>query len=415
MRFFHFENAFIDQLAGIERKKYVQEIKVIKYLYVNGPRSTADLCKVLKISVPNMIAILGDLGEKNLIEKRGRGVSIGGRKPDLYGITQNCFFVMGVEIGIYTTRMAIFNSANERLTPVKEYTITLNNETVALELLVQSIQQFISESDIDATRLIGIGVSMPGLIDSVKGVNHTYLNFGKKTVVSLLEEKLKRPVFIENDAKAMALAEFRLGLAKTKRDVLVLFLDWGLGLGMILDGKLYKGTSGFAGEFSHIPMVEDGILCRCGKLGCIETVASGTSIVRMAEEGIKAGKSSMLLHADSGKVEKLDVAHVVNAALGGDQYAINVLAVAGKNLGKGISVLIQLFNPELIVLCGKMSEAGEYLTMPVRQAIQTHAMKQVSEHTKIEVSKLGADIGILGALAVVMENIFENYIKHTGR
>lgn len=415
MRFFYFENAFIDQLAGMEKKKYAQEIKVIKYLYVNGPQSTADLCKMLKISAPNMITILGELVEKNLIEKRGRGVSIGGRKPDLYGITQNCFYVIGVEVGNYTTRMAIFNSVNEKLSPVREFSIVLANDPSSLERFVESVQQFIAESGIDTARLIGVGISMPGLIDSVKGVNHTYWNFSKKSLVAILEDKLKRPVFIENDAKAMALAEFRLGKAKGKKDVLVLLLDWGVGLGMILDGKLYKGTSGFAGEFSHMPMVEDGILCRCGKLGCLETVASGIAIVRMAEEGIRAGKTSMLMNVDQTKPLKLDLAQVVDAALVGDQYAIGILAEIGKNLGKGISSLIQLLNPELIVLCGKISEADQYLTTPVQQAIQTHAMKQLSERTQIGISSLGPEIGILGSLAVVMENIFENYIKHYGR
>ncbi|MFA6336106.1 MAG: ROK family protein, partial [Bacteroidales bacterium] len=229
------------------------------------------------------------------------------------------------------------------------------------------------------------------------------------------EEKLHIPVFIENDAKAIALAEFRLGTARSKKDVLVLYLDWGIGLGIIINGKLYRGVSGFAGEFSHIPMVEDGVLCRCGKLGCLETIASGTTLVRMAEEGIASGKSSMLLNRQKQKNSKIEVKHVVDAALSGDQYSISIIADIGKNLGKGIAILIQLFNPELIVLCGKLSEAGQYLVTPVQQAIQTHTMNQLSKQTKVVLSKMGSEIGIMGALAVVMENVFEASIKRSGQ
>jgi len=415
MEQFQFKNAFIDQLAGVEQKRYVHELKIIKYLYISGLHSSADICRHLKISVPNAFSMLNDLVEKNLIEKKGRGDSIGGRKPDLYGIKDDCFYVMAVEVGVYTTRMAIFNSVNENLTGVKEFSINLNNKSETLDMLIAVIQQFIKMSGINSLRLTGIGISMPGLVDSIQGINYSYLNIGDQSLVSLLEERLQKPVFIENDANAIALAEYRLGIAQSKKEVLVLYLDLGIGLGMILNGKLYRGFAGFAGEFSHIQMVDDGQLCCCGKLGCLETIASGAALVQMAEEGIALGKSSIVLNQPSVKNSRLGVRKVVDAALSGDQYAIGIIAEAGTNIGKAISILIQVLNPEQIVLCGVMSEAGRYLTMPIQQAIQTHSMNQLSKHTKVELSKMGDEIGIKGALAVVMENVFEAVIKRAGR
>jgi len=415
MKVFQLENTFFEQLAGVERKKYIYELRIVKYLYVNGPRSSSEIGKHLKISAPNVFSMLSDLIEKELIEKSGRGDSIGGRKPDLYALRQNSFYVMAIEMDIYTTRIAIYNSVNENLTGVKEFPITLNNEPETLDRLISVIQQFIKQSDIKAERLTGIGISMPGLVDSIGGINYTYLKFGDIPLVTLLEEKLQAPVFIENDAKAIALAEYRLGLAKSKKEVLVLYLDWGIGLGMILNGKLYRGISGFAGEFSHIQMVDEGLLCRCGKLGCLETVASGTAVVRMAEEGLAQGKSSILLSRQTTGNKKIDLKQVIDAAQSGDQYAISLFSEAGRYLGQGISILIQLLNPELIILSGKMSEAGQYLITPIQQAIQTHTMNQLSVKTKIELSKMGQEIGIKGALGVIMENIFETIIRHTGR
>ncbi|MFA9371584.1 MAG: ROK family protein [Labilibaculum antarcticum] len=411
---FQFETEFVNQLARVEKKRYVQQIKIVKTLYIDGPQSTSSLCKRLKISAPNMMTILGEMLGKRIVEKKGQGKSIGGRKPDLYGVTSESFYVVGVEMGIYKTKITLFNATNEQLTEVEEYPILLNNELDTINVIVEVINSFIERSGIDRKEVLGIGMSMPGLVDSVNGINHTYLNYDNKPVADLLEEKIGRPVFIENDAKAMALAEFRLGCAKDKKDVLVLYLDWGIGLGMILDGKLYRGTSGFAGEFSHIPMVENGRLCRCGRLGCVETVASGIRVLQMAEEGVKAGKSSIVLEDNDLKHRYLGLKNVIKAALEGDQYAIGILDETGKNLGKGISTLIQLFNPELIVLCGKLAESGDLIVTPIQQGINTHAMKQISERANIVVTDFGTDIGMFGALAVIMENIFDNYIENYG-
>jgi N-acetylglucosamine repressor len=223
----------------------------------------------------------------------------------------------------------------------------------------------------------------------------------------LLESKLERPVYIENDAKARALAEYRFGLAYGKKDVLVLFLDWGIGLGMILDGKIYRGTTGFAGEFSHINMIENGQLCNCGKQGCLETVASGTALVKLAMKGLRARKSSILDNIASQELNKIEPSIIVEAAHRGDQYAINILGEVGYNLGKGISILIQLFNPELIVLSGKMAEANHFLTTPIQQALNEYCMPQLLSKTSIKVSELGERAGILASVAIVMEHIFE--------
>ncbi len=415
MNKFHFETEFVNQLAGVEKKRYVQQIRIAKVLYTEGPQTTSKLCKRLKISAPNMMTILGEMVDKKVVEKKGQGESIGGRKPDLYGVTSDSFYVMGIEMGIYKTRIAIYDAENKQVTDVEDYSIELNNDPETLGLIADTINSFISRSGVDRKKLLGIGISMPGLIDSVNGINYTHLNCNEGAFANLLEEKIGRPVFIENDANAMALAEFRLGCAKEKKNILVMYLDWGIGLGMVLDGKLYRGASGFAGEFSHIPMVENGLLCQCGKLGCMETVSSGTTILQMAKKGVKEGKTSIVLEGDRSNSNYLVLKNVIKAALNGDQYAINILDETGKNLGKGISILIQLLNPELIVLCGKLAESGELITTPIQQGINTYAMKQIRERTNVVVSNFGSEIGMFGALAVVMENIFDNYIASYGK
>lgn len=409
MKSYLLENLLIDKLTGLEPKKLDLAIKTLKSCYYSHGSSVSDVCKALKVSAPNGVALLSELIDRNIIEKNGVGKSKGGRKPELYGICNDAFHVLSIDMDIYQTRINVFNAASEACSETRAYEIELNNTKETLELLIASIESFIKEANVDRKLLVGIGVSMPGLVDARKGINRTYLRFSDKSLKDILEDRIKLPVFIENDAKAIALSVWRDGVAKGKKDVLVLFLDWGIGLGMILDGKLYRGASGFAGEFSHIPIVENGDLCICGKLGCLQTLGAGTALVKMAKVGLKEGKSSLLAKEELGN---LSLHLIVDAALRGDQFAINLFAEIGKNLGKGISILIQLFNPEQIVIGGKMAEVGQYLTMPILQAINTYSMSQISDRVTIELSRFGKDIGLHGALAVVMSEVFDYMQKH---
>ena len=407
MESYLFNSYLLATLSGLEKKKYLLSVRILKYLYFKGPNPVADICSHLKISTPNGNAILATLMDKNLIEKKGYGLSKGGRKPELYGLRDDAFYVVSVDMNIHQTQISIFNSVNEKVSDVRTFPLEMDNEISTLELLVEEIQQFLESSGVDSQKIIGIGLSMPGLVDSKEGFNYSYFNYGDRSVTSILQEQLNLPVFIENDAKAVALAVWRFGIAKNQKDVMVLFLDWGIGLGLILNGKLYRGSNGFAGEFSHIPMVENGASCICGKNGCLQTIAAGATLVHKAREGIMEGKSSLMSHYASGNIDEVDLRTVVDAALEGDQFAINLLSEVGEHLGKGISILIQLFNPGMIVLGGKMAEADHYLTIPIQQSINKYAMHKISEGLSIKNSELGKEIGLKGALAVVMEDVFD--------
>jgi predicted NBD/HSP70 family sugar kinase len=183
-------------------------------------------------------------------------------------------------------------------------------------------------------------------------------------------------------------------------------------MGMILNGNLYHGNSGFAGEFGHIRIVEDGLLCHCGKRGCLETVASGQTLERMAREEIADGKVSNLLSMVDGNLEKITAKLVIQAALQGDQFSIDLLSVIGEDLGKGLSILIHLFNPEAIIIGGEMAKADHYIIDPVKQALNKYTIADIKNDTVILASKLREKAAVLGATALVMENIFKD-VKNT--
>ncbi|RZL10781.1 MAG: ROK family transcriptional regulator [Hymenobacter sp.] len=406
------EETHLARLNNIERRKHIQKLKIVKHLYVKGAKTNADICSRFNISSPTSIAMLNELVAEGLVEKQGRGKSLGGRKPELYGLCDGSLFVLSVHMEQFKTRIAIFDNNNQIISGVHTFAIELTPDLGALPQLHKHAQELIRASGIELKKLVGVGISMPGLVDSKEGNNHTYLlTPGEESLQQLLEEQFGKPVFLQNDAKSAALAEYRFGLAHGLRDVLVLSMDWGIGMGVILDGKLRSGASGFAGEFGHIPLVDGGALCHCGKRGCLETEASGSGIVRIAKAGIQAGQHTMLSQLPAQQVANLQPEHVYEAAHHGDQFAINILAEVGTNLGKGIAILTQLFNPELIILGGEIAQAKQFILPAIQQAINTYCMAQLREQTSLVVSELGTNAVILGSVATVMENIFESYLE----
>lgn len=403
------EKEHFSGLNHIEKKKHLQKLKIIKELYVQGAKSIIDICNNFNISSPTSRELLSELMAEGLVEKRGQGRSGGGRKPDLYGLQDNALFILAIDMGKFRTEMAIFDSNNRNIMGIQSHAIKISKDTSAVELLFEHANHLIISSGIDTKKLMGVGISMPGLVSSTEGNNYSYLDTSIESLSlqHLLEKKFNKPVYIENDVKSATLAEYRFGLAQGKKDVLMITMDWGVGLGIIMDGQLKRGTFGFAGEFGHIPMVDEGILCYCGKRGCLETVASGIALAKMVKEGIRSGEHSILNELSEHEIEKIEPHIIVDAANTGDQYAINILSEIGINLGKGIAILIQLFNPELIILGGKVAEAKQYITTPIQQSVNKYCMTQLREKTKITISNLGPNAGILGSLAIVMENIFE--------
>ncbi|WP_194774879.1 ROK family transcriptional regulator [Pararhodonellum marinum] len=403
----------LDKKEGVvEIKNYLNKIKIIKNLYTNGSNTAGEICNQVGISLPTVNSLLTDLIQSGEVIKQGRAESQGGRKPDLYRLAKNAFYVLSLDISKFKVRIAIYDSDNKAVTEIENHKLVLNNEKETYEKLVMLMENHMLNSGLENEKIIAIGISMPGLIDAMSGVNYTYLNFGKKSLRESLETKFQKKIFIENDARAMTLAEFKFGQNKPFNNVLGIFIGWGIGLGIIIDGKLYQGSSGFAGEFSHSPLFESrDISCTCGKKGCLEAVASGTAIVKMAEEAVLKDSDSIMSRMAREKQDGLEPNIVVEAALAGDQRAITILSDAGLDLGRGISILIQILNPDLIIIGGSVAEAKQYLITPIQQALNIYSMAKSREKTELALYQLGKEVGLLGGIAVVIENIFEDIIN----
>lgn len=397
-------------------KHLSHKYKILKQLFSAGSSSISTLCDSVGVSTPSMLKLLADLVNIGWIEKSGSGVSIGGRKPDLYALKNERALIICVDIELFDTKIAILDNNCNFVSEVRTVSLPISkSRTDFFSILLPLLQEVLQSNHIDKSKIIGCYVGMPGLVNTEKGENYSYLidNLENISLVQAFEKALDLPVIVQNDMAGSAIAEFRHGLAKGKKNALVLLMDWGVGLGIIMDGKLRRGATGFSGEFGHIPFVENGALCYCGKHGCLETIASGNALSKTAREGLLLGKKSMLNELSKEELERIEPEAIINAANRGDQYAIQLLSNIGANMGKGISILIQLFNPELIVLTGKIAKAKQYITLPMQQSINTYCMTQIREEMVIESSVLGENSRLLGYATDGIDRFLEAYLSKT--
>jgi len=369
MSLFH-SDGFIEKLTRVELKKHFQKKKIVRNVYLHGPLTMAEIMKGLKISAPTLQNLIDELQEDEIIHILGSGSSKGGRRPNLYGLRKDALYVLSIDIGNYITRMALFDSNNKKVTRIKELPLELKNNISIIDRIYDFAFDMIKGTGVDESRIVGVGIDMPGLVESEKGINHTVLNFNKP-LRELFAEKFNKHIAIENDTQSKALAEFYFGKARGKQNVLVLHLGWGIGMGMILNGKPYTGARGFSGEFAHIPMADErGYLCRCGKRGCLETVTSGEALTRLASKAIEKGEMTLIKEMAHNKIKNITPDLILKTAKKGDQFAISIISKIGFDLGKGIASLIQILNPEMIILGGPLAKAGSYLTTSIEQALQ---------------------------------------------
>lgn len=388
----------------VESKNILNKKLILKFIYFNGPLSNSELAKLIHLSTPKINLLLGELIQDGFVKELGIGDSSGGRRPLIYGLVKNGFYVVGITININRTVISIFNSKGELVSGPHYYSIKMQSELSIFNKVNDALNEVIKTNDIPQDKLLVAGIELPGLIDLKEGVNKTYFP-NTKNLFGELRKIFGIPVYFNHDAKIRAFAEQHFGLAKNLKNVLLLQADWGLGLGIIVNGKLYSGKSGFSGEFGHLPIVDKGLLCSCGKQGCLETMVSAVAITRMAKEGIQNGKLSLIKELVKNNLENIDISIVIQAANQGDQFAISIFSEAGHWLGRGMAYLIQIFNPELIIVGGRVAEARQFILAPIQQAIHTFCNPDISNDTEIKFSELGANAGTVGIAAYALEKL----------
>jgi predicted NBD/HSP70 family sugar kinase len=378
--------------------------EIIKQLYYNNPLSLTELSKLTFKSLPLVTKVVNGLIADGHIKELGLGASTGGRRASLFLLNPDLQkYVVSVAMDQFTTRMAIYDLARNIVFPVKSLELALPGDADAVEILLSFIDKQIEAAGIDLTQILGVGIGIPGFIDFEHGISHTHLKTKDgKHLGKYLSKRLGLPVFLDNDSSLIALAELNFGAAKGKRDVMVVNIGWGTGLGMIVNGQLYRGSGGYAGEFSHIPLSTTANLCSCGKRGCLEVETSLVVMTERAKEEIRNGAATSM--AELFKNGDKNIGELfLEAATSHDPLAVSILSDSAFLIGKGLATLIHIMNPECIVLSGRGAMAGKVLLPPIQQAINEFCIPRIADQTTIVLSELAADAELLAAASLVIE------------
>ena len=382
---------------------------IIKCLYFDKAMSCAELSELFDKSIPSIAKAVNELIEEGFVIEQGYAPSSGGRRPLMYAINASAMYILAIAMDQLSARIQLVDLLNHPVSDFVMFELKLLNNDHALGKLVKHINNYLNNSGVAKEKIAGIGIGMPGFVNPIKGVNYTYLDAGDKTLTQYISDETGLPTYIDNDSSLIALAEQKFGIAKSQKEVMVINLGWGIGLGMIVNGEIFRGRNGFAGEFSHIPLSEDGALCTCGKRGCLEAEASMLVVSRMAIEGIKQGRITSLKQIDEAHSKQMGDA-IMEAANNGDQYAIELFSDAGYKIGKALAILIHIMNPQAIVLSGRGARVGRILMAPIQQALHKYCIPRLSRGTELLISELGFDAELIGASVLVMEN-FDKEVK----
>ena len=400
-----FEELNNDAVTGVAYKNINLKKAVISYFANIGNATIADLCKEFNLSIPKITNLLNDLMLDGMVQDNGKIDSSGGRKPNLYGLIPDSVVFIGVDVRKNYINIGLTDLSKNIIKISEKLPYKLENNKESLESLCALINKFIKEAPVPKEKILGIGINLSGRINHKSGYSYSFFYFEEEPLAKIIEAKVGIAVFLENDTRAMACGEFSTGgIAKGEKNVLFLNLDYGLGLGILVDGQLYYGKSGYSGEFGHIPIFDNEILCHCGKKGCLETEASGWALTRMFKEKLKEGSSSILT-ATKKNIDDIQMEDIITAANNDDVLAIELIGKVGANIGRGIAMLINLFNPELVILGGSLSTTKEYIRLPIKSAINKYSLNLVSNDTQLKMSDLGERAGIIGACLLVRNQV----------
>ncbi|WP_447766566.1 ROK family protein [Sphingobacterium faecium] len=386
--------------------------QIIKAIYFQKLQSIAQLSKTFNKSIPLITKSVNSLLEMNLIEGNDLAASTGGRRAIQFKINNNLLkYTLVIALDQYYTSIYIFDLENNIIAENVDIYNPLKNKDKALDIIIGLTEELITSSNIPTSNFLGIGISMPGFVDTEKGINDSFDKQSKLYHIKKhISEHFNMPTIIENDSTCIAFAEQKFGAAKNIKSSLVINLNWGVGLGMIVNGQIFKGSSGYAGEFSHIPLSDSNELCSCGKKGCLEVEASLTAAVKNVQAALNAGeKSSLESEQQNNLLAQGDA--LLESAINGDQLAVANLGKIGYMLGKGIATLIHILNPEVIIISGRGAKAGTILMPQIQTAINEFCIPRLAQATQIRISETNKQAQSVGTAAFIIENLIQTLIK----
>lgn len=383
---------------------------ILNLIRSRGPLSRTDIARISGLSLATVSGITGDLLESDFVHETGEGESTGGRPPVLLTLNGRAGFVVGLKltetsiISVLTDLDA--NVLHSSMTPVS----SPHDLQATLATIVAAIEEMLGTRGVDRRKVMGVGIGMAGLVDSAAGVclYSPFFNWRNVSLAHPIEKQLGLPVYIENDVNTLTIAEQWFGAAHNIDHFLVVTVGRGIGLGIVANGRFYRGASGGAGEFGHLTLDENGPLCDCGKRGCLEAIASDPAVVRAVAQATEHS-------GGTGGTGPLTFEAVSDAAEAGEPAALAGLRRSGHAIGLGLAHLINLFNPQMVVLAGEGLRAGDARLAPMREALERNVFNGLANDLKLVIEPSGDETWARGAACVVLGELFKHPIHRDER
>jgi len=385
---------------------------ILRSIHNRAPVSRAQLASMTGLNKSTVSSLVEQLLELGLVHETGINSMGAGRPATLLEINPQAGYVMGVEFGVDFVSVALTNFLGEVLwRETAEADPTASKENT-LDKILSLVDEGLISARANRWPLFGLGVSAPGTVDLNEGVLifAPNLQWHNVPVQHIFAERSGLKVYVENDANAAAIAEHLFGVARQSKDFIFVFAGVGIGGGLFLNGALYRGHNGFAGELGHTPISGEPFQapCHCGNLGCWEAYANQDSILQRVRSRLEMNPGGILPRLMDETHAQLSIPLIKQAADLGDGEALQSLAEAGTAMGQGFASLINIFNPEKIVLGGPLSLAGEHLLSSIQRAVVQHSLLKFGQLSEVHISNFGADASLIGAVAIVVDDILSN-------
>lgn len=393
-------------IMSIGARNYNKRLSLDLIRSTPGGISRAELARRLGLTRSAVTAIISDLMKNGLVREAEGAPAAAGRPPVLLEMNPERGYLAGVDIGATHISFVITDfSCQVLFEREKPFDITVPPDD-AIAQIHQCLLDILSELGLDLSDLLGIGVGVPGPVIIEKGIVSMpplMPDWDEYPIRDRLQELWKRPISLSNDAELGALGEWTHGAGRGERNLVYIKVGTGIGAGLLLNGEIYHGEAGLAGEIGHITILEGGPRCNCGNYGCLEALAGGAAIARRAQEAVHSGRRTLMAMYEP--IDKISAANVAEAAQRGDLAAQEIMKEAGTYLGIAIASLMNILNPGVVIVGGGISQTGDLLLQPIRQVVQQRSLRSTAQSVRITSAVLGRRSTSIGAVVQAL-NIF---------
>jgi len=392
-----------------------KELRLLRLIHSSRKISRMELAKRTGASAASMTAIVQRLIDRGLVVETGKSETIAGRKPVSLSLRPDLGSVVGVDLGSFLLRVIVADVLGNITHKVELETRMADGRERVLSRTFAAIQKAMDHSQLPRSAFKGIGMAHSGVIDSRKGIVLCFPRPGQMTqwrnvpLRQMLESEFGMPCMLDDSARMMALAEKHFGQGQEISDFLFVEVGMGIGAALFIDGKLYRGPGGSAGELGHMTVDENGPLCSCGNNGCLEALASCAAIIQKVRAGIQQGVNSKVTELVDGHLDRISIEIVVQAARENDTLALRVLDEVVSHIGVVMADVINLLNPGVIIFGGPLFRAAhEWLLERLTHVIRQRALEKSASDVQLRVSNLGGEAAALGAARLISSEILED-------